>query len=49
MNWRWKILTKPRMWVDYDQGIVTYEPKKLGLSAHYNKRYVLTDVIHARP
>ena len=29
----------------YDQGIVTYEQNKLGLSAHYDKHYVLTDGI----
>ena len=33
----------------YDQGIVTYEQSKLGLSAYYNKRYVLADGIHIRP
>ena len=32
----------------YDQGIVTYEQNKLGLSAYYDKRYVLTDGIHTR-
>ena len=33
----------------YDQGIVTYEYNKLGLSACYDKRYVLADGIHTRP
>ena len=33
----------------HDQGIVIYEQNKLGLSAYYNKRYVLTDGIHERP
>ena len=33
----------------YDQGIVTYEQNKLGLSAYYDKRYVLADGIHTRP
>ena len=33
----------------YDQGMVTYEQVKLGLSAYYDKRYVLPDGIHTRP
>ena len=33
----------------YDQGVVTYEQNKLGLSAYYDKRYVLGDGIHTRP
>ena len=33
----------------YDQGIVTCEQNKLGLSAYYDKRYVLADEIHTRP
>ena len=33
----------------YDQGIVTYEQNKLGLSGYYDKRYVLADGIHTRP
>ena len=33
----------------YDQGIVTYEQNKLGLSAYYDKHYILTDGIHTRP
>ena len=33
----------------YDQGVVTYEQNKLGLSAYYDKRYVLADDIHTRP
>ena len=33
----------------YDQDIVTYEQNKLGLSAYYDKCYVLTDGIHTRP
>ena len=33
----------------YDQGMVTYEQNKLGLSAYYEKRYVLADGIHTRP
>ena len=33
----------------HDQGIVTYEQHKLGLSAYYDKRYVLEDGIHTRP
>ena len=34
--------------VGFNQNIVTYEKKKLGLSAHYDKRYVLADGIHTR-
>ena len=33
----------------YDQGIVTYEQNKLGLSGYYDKRYVLDDGIRTRP
>ena len=33
----------------HDQGVVTYEQNKLGLSAYYDKRYVLDDGIHTRP
>ena len=33
----------------HDQGIVTYSQKKLGLSAYYDKRYVLSDGVHSRP
>ena len=33
----------------YYQGIVTYEQKKFGLSAYYDKRYVLANGIHRRP
>ena len=33
----------------YDQGVVIYEQNKLGLSGHYDERYVLADGIHARP
>ena len=33
----------------YYQGIVTYEQKKLRLSAYYDKRYVLADGIHKKP
>ena len=33
----------------HDQGIVTYSQNKLGLSAYYNKRFVLPDGIHTRP
>ena len=33
----------------HDQGVVTYEQNKLGLSAYYDKRYVLEDGIHTRP
>ena len=33
----------------YDQGVATYEQYKLGLSAYYDKRYVLVDGIHTRP
>ena len=33
----------------YDQGIVTYEQNKLGLSAFYDQRYVLANGIHIRP
>ena len=32
----------------YDQDIVTYEQNKLGLSAYYNKLYVLPDGIYIR-
>ena len=30
----------------YDQGMVTYEQNKLGLTAYYAKRYFLADGIH---
>ena len=33
----------------YDQGMVTYEQNKLGLSAYYEKCYVLADGIHTSP
>ena len=33
----------------FDQGVVTYKPNQLGLSAYYDKRYVLAEVIHTRP
>ena len=33
----------------YDQDVVTYKQNKLGLSAYYDKRYVLADGIHTRP
>ena len=33
----------------HDQGMVTYEQNKLGLSAYYDKRFVLSDGIHTRP
>ena len=33
----------------HEQGMVTYEQNKLGLSAYYNKRFVLPDGIHTRP
>ena len=32
----------------HDQRIITYEQVKLGLSAYYDKRYVLSDGIHTR-
>ena len=32
----------------FDQGVVTYEQNKVGLSAYYDKRYVLADGIHTR-
>ena len=32
-----------------NQGVVTYEQNKLGLSAYYDKRYVVADGIHTRP
>ena len=32
----------------FDQGIVTYEQNKLGLSTYYDKRYVLADAILTR-
>ena len=32
-----------------DHGVVMYEQNKLGLSAYYDKRYVLEDGIHTRP
>ena len=34
-------------WV-YDQGVVTFEQNKLGLSAYCDKRYSLADGIRAR-
>ena len=33
----------------HDHGVVTYEQAKLGLSAYYDKRWVLEDGIHTRP
>ena len=33
----------------HEQGVVTYEQNKLGLSAYYDKRFVLPDGIHTRP
>ena len=33
----------------HDQGIVTYEQTKLGLSAYFDKRWVLEDGIHTKP
>ena len=33
----------------YDQGIVTYEQNKLGLSAYYDKHYILADGIYTKP
>ena len=33
----------------HEKGMVTYEQNKLGLSANYDKRYVLEDGIHTRP
>ena len=33
----------------HEQGVVTYEQNKLGLSAYYGKRFVLPDGIHTRP
>ena len=33
----------------YDQGILTYKQNKLGLSAYYDRRYVLADGIHMKP
>ena len=33
----------------HGQGVVTYEQNKLGLSAYYDKRYVLKDGIDTRP
>ena len=33
----------------HEQGMVTYEQNKLGLSAYYDKRFVLPDGIHTRP
>ena len=33
----------------HDQGIVTYEQNKLGLSAYYDKRWVFEDGIHTKP
>ena len=32
----------------HDQGVVTYQQNKLGLSAYYDKRHVLADGIHTR-
>ena len=32
-----------------DGQIVTYEQQKLGLSAYYDKRWVLEDGIHTEP
>ena len=33
----------------HNHGVITYEQNKLGLSAYYDKRYVLDDGIHTRP
>ena len=33
----------------YNQGILTYEQSKHGLSAYYDKRHVLADGIHTKP
>ena len=33
----------------YGQGDMTYDQNKLGLSAYYDKRYILADGIHTRP
>ena len=33
----------------HEQGMVTYEQNKPGLSAYYDKRFVLPDGIHTRP
>ena len=33
----------------HEKGMVTYEQNKLGLSAYYDKRFVLEDGIHTRP
>ena len=33
----------------HEKGMVTYLQNKLGLSAYYDKRYVLEDGIHTRP
>ena len=33
----------------HEQGMVTYEQNKLGLSAYYDKRFVLPGGIHTRP
>ena len=33
----------------YDQGVVSWKQNKLGLSAYYDKQYVLADGIHTRP
>ena len=33
----------------HEQGMVTYERNKLGLSAYYDKRFILPGGIHARP
>ena len=32
-----------------DEQMMTYEQQKLGLSAYYDKRYVLLDGIHTEP
>ena len=33
----------------YDQGIVTCEQNKLGLSTYYDKCHILADGIHTKP
>ena len=33
----------------YDQGVVTYEQNKLGLSSYNDNCYVLADGVHTRP
>ena len=40
---------KNQGFIVYDQSIVTYKQNKLGLSAYYDKRCLLTDGVYKKP